>query len=398
MADDDLLRGDPFFKVVRDGQWNACVGLQGEEESYVDGYIQAAIELIDAIFEKKLLDKRDTLVFPILYNARHAIELALKFAIGRLEEAKAIKGDNRRPHHDIEAYWKRLNDASVGDEKLATLIAQLKPYIDSLTRIDTDGQQLRYPVNINNDPSLSGQSIVNLSHVHKNLKVLQTLLLDFKDRVVDFVEERRVNTYTERCSRRDLLEIARIMPPCSEWSTDKFASQKAIVKKRFCLSNTQVDKALEKVKRVRETRAMLGLESDLMHLKDEDIVWVVEQWRSWHPKRTEPGPAVVNAADLDVEEIFHSAEVQEEMIAAVKGRLSAQTLADLEAIFYLGSTRNFPEYYESVVERTLEQHAVAKDPDEEIRHLLGKTNFLDSIRASLAKLGRIALAKQLDGM
>jgi hypothetical protein len=36
-----------------------------------------AIELADAIFEKKMFGKRDTLVLPILYNAPHAIELGL---------------------------------------------------------------------------------------------------------------------------------------------------------------------------------------------------------------------------------------------------------------------------------------------------------------------------------
>lgn len=36
---------DPFFHIVRDGQWNACVGIQGSAENYVDGYMKAVAVL-----------------------------------------------------------------------------------------------------------------------------------------------------------------------------------------------------------------------------------------------------------------------------------------------------------------------------------------------------------------
>lgn len=83
----DQYHNDPFFIQVFDGQWNVCIGKQGHEENYIDGYIEAAIELVEAIFEKKMFGKRDTLVLPILYNTRHAGELALKFATRSLIQA-----------------------------------------------------------------------------------------------------------------------------------------------------------------------------------------------------------------------------------------------------------------------------------------------------------------------
>lgn len=62
-------------------------GSQGHEEHYVDGYIEAAIELTTAILDKRLYGQRDTLVLPILYSARHAVQLNLKFAASRLRQA-----------------------------------------------------------------------------------------------------------------------------------------------------------------------------------------------------------------------------------------------------------------------------------------------------------------------
>ena len=72
------LSDDPFFRLTGDTEWNACIGPQGHEENYVDGYMEAALYLSRAVLEKQLHISRDTLVLPILYNARHAIELALK--------------------------------------------------------------------------------------------------------------------------------------------------------------------------------------------------------------------------------------------------------------------------------------------------------------------------------
>ena len=86
MVDQDELKDDPFFRLPADSDWNACIGKQGTEENYLDGYIEAAMELVNTVIEKKMLEKRDTVVLPILYNARHAVELMLKFTTRRLVE------------------------------------------------------------------------------------------------------------------------------------------------------------------------------------------------------------------------------------------------------------------------------------------------------------------------
>jgi hypothetical protein len=75
---------DPFFRLPGNSEWNALIGRQSDEENYVDGYIQAAIELATAVLEKKMYDKRDTLVLPILYNARHSVVNRPGFAGGHL--------------------------------------------------------------------------------------------------------------------------------------------------------------------------------------------------------------------------------------------------------------------------------------------------------------------------
>lgn len=48
------LSDDPFFRLTGDTEWNACIGPQGHEENYVDGYMEAALYLSRAVLEKQL--------------------------------------------------------------------------------------------------------------------------------------------------------------------------------------------------------------------------------------------------------------------------------------------------------------------------------------------------------
>ncbi len=103
---------DPFFSIPADRTWNACIGPQGDEENYVDGYIDAALALANLILEKEMFVARDTLVLPILYNARHGVELSLKFAMSRLLESGILKVSHA-VNHDIASHWQHLQGASV---------------------------------------------------------------------------------------------------------------------------------------------------------------------------------------------------------------------------------------------------------------------------------------------
>lgn len=400
VEDPDPYATDPFFKRFFDGQWNALIGRQGHEENYIDGYIEAAIELADAIFEKQMFGKRDTLVLPILYNARHAIELALKFTTEHLTKAAAIKHDGRRLSHNIKAYWDHLHNSAVGDEKLSKTIAELKPYIDSLSQIDSDGQELRYHRNRDDDPSLSKYATANLRLIRLSLHELQKLLSTLKYRTVDLIAERATGSYTNRCSRADFLEIARLMPRREAWSSETFDSKKAVVKERYGLSNKQFSIALDRIQEGREMRSILGIETDLLHLTDEDIVWVIEQWRRLHPQRPQ-GEESISLDYFDPKRLDGTKERMEryqEVTKAIDARLSPNALAELEVMFYLERDRVFTEYHETNIARTLEEHAAANNPERQISHLMEKTNFCMCIQGAAAKLGRLSLAERLKAM
>ncbi|MFT3941545.1 hypothetical protein [Rhodopseudomonas sp.] len=401
MTDDDPYADDPFFRHQYDGEWNACIGRQGHEENYLDGYIDAAIELADAIIDKKLFAKRDTLVLPILYNARHAIELALKFTTDRLLGVDLLKNDGIRRNYNIGAYWERLHGADIGDEKMRSVIDALKPFVVSVSRIDSDGQELRYFLNRENEASLAQYSIANLKLIQQSLRDLEKLLSDLKYQTLDLADECSTKAYTKRCSRRDLFEIARMIPPREKWSEKEFDDQKEAVKARFRLSNRQFSNALNTIQANREMVAIIGVESPLLHLADDDVVWVIEQWRRLHPVRDD---AADGNEGLDYSDPSRFKGMKErlilysQVIKEINDRLSADALADLEAIFYLERDRIFSEDYEACVDHARRKQAVNNDREQDIRHLVEKTNLLQCLQGGVAKLGRLKLAERLKAL
>jgi hypothetical protein len=395
----DHYSSDPFFKRHIDAHWNACVGPQGGEENYVDGYIEAAIELADAVIDRKLFGKRDTLVLPILYNARHSVELALKFATRRLVKAGLVKPIERQSH-DIRAYWQKLDNARLGDKKLLQTIAALKPFAESLDRIDKDGQGLRYHVSQSDESSLPHHPLANLEVIRASLAELAPLIEVLKNRVLSFLDERATGTFTNRCSRRDLHVIAQLIPRRDNWQSALFDEQKLALKARFKMGSNAFSDALHAIQRNRETKALIGIESDLLHLTDDDVVWLAEQWRRLHPPRDDGSGVVevVNFSDASFEATMEGLATRKAVIDEVAQRLSADQLADIQAIFYLGRNGEYAERYEANVEETKQWHLVENDPKKWIVHLMDKTNFLTCVQRAVEKLGRLALSEKMKSL
>lgn len=388
---------DPFFHLPGNSEWNALIGRQGDEENYVDGYIQAAIELATAVLEKKMYEKRDTLVLPILYNARHSVELSLKFAIHQLNEMGVT--NFHEMHHNITTYWEHLNGTELGDETLREHVAALKPYVDSLSQIDDDGQELRYAENREGQKSLKDRALANIAVIWKSLEDLNKVMSGMKYRLFDLADERRTGSFTSRCSRRDLFEIARMLPQKDQWSTPLFDETKADVMKRFGIpSNRTFSEAVNVIKDNREMGVIIGLERNLIHLTDEHAMFVVDQWSKCHPPRTGGDDLGISVFDLDVAEMQERLRIENQVNEAICATLTPDEIADVEAIFYIGRDRIFCEYYEQRLASTQKEHRLNGELAVEVDHLMEKTNFLDCLAAGITKLGRPNLARRLKDM
>jgi hypothetical protein len=389
------LLDDPFFSPGRDWNWNACIGEQGDEEYYVNGYIEAAKELVDAIFDKKFYDKRDTLVLPILYNVRHAIELALKMAIRELNEMSII--DSAPPkNHNILAHWNHLDSSNLGDGWLKKIVADIKPFVFSLAQIDEDGQEFRYHETRSGKRSLKTHSVVNLEIIRESLNLLYENLKSLRWRIYCLRGERKGGFFTSDLSRNDLVQIAGLLPERTRWNGPEFLISKREIMDEFGISNRKFSEALKIIQMNRETKGLLGIETDICYLSDVKARLLANKHLVLVPLRRENWRSrIVYGSEINLESIMQEREKERKIFQELLPKFSAQEIADVSVVFYMGQLGEVPEFYENLIESKLQTMRNRTDAESAFVHVFLKANFRRDFVSGLDRLGRISLAREL---
>lgn len=386
---------DPFFEVIHDAEWNACISDQGDELNYVDGYLEATLELVAAVIDKKMMASRDTLAMPILYNGRHALEIALKFAVNRLHQM-GVLSSRHEANHDILSHWKLLNDENIGDATIRELIRELETFVVSLSKIDDDGQELRYAENRDGEKSLSDHVLVNLQHIRSSLEKMVEILTRLKYRVLELGDERPTGSHTRNCSRSDLKEMAVILGNQETWKNDSFFKKKAMARARFDLSSGKFSDAIDTIRQSRELAALVGIETPLAYISDEKALFAMEQWIKHQPEpEAASGPIVTSFSNLDWETMRESAELSRKLDKVIENNLSNEEFSDIEVLFYVGRDNEFGEYYKEMLERTVKEHQLAESRWKGIHHIMSKMNLFEDLVRGCEIVGRPSLAEKL---
>lgn len=138
-------------------QLNACLnylsGIDGMEAA-CEGYRQAAEVLLAEVTERSGI--LDVLIYPIVFNWRHYVELRLKIIF---LVAHALYEDQKAPiprHHRVDDLWKLARPYVVrhwpnGPE---SELKKLDEHIGELARNDRDSYVFRYTVNKEGQPAL----------------------------------------------------------------------------------------------------------------------------------------------------------------------------------------------------------------------------------------------------
>ncbi len=386
---------DPFFSLTDTSNWNACIGTQAYDENYVDGYTDAALLLAETVITNKMYGSRDTIVFPILYNARHGVELTLKYLIKRLREVGLFNAEHAIDH-DILSHWQFLASQNLGDETLRSDLSRLEPYVQSLANIDDDGQSFRYAERRDGQASLGEHSLASIVVIRDSLRVLRGILEALKHRLWSFEEERKTGTFTAECSRLDLIAIAKALPARDNWDSQEFLDAKALIMKRFTLGSRKFSKAVDKIQSSRELKLIIGVQSELAHLTDEHAELVVEQWRRLHPdRRPREDDLGLDYRERSFSDIFKddrpTSDVKEILLAA----LANDEIADIDTVFYIGRDNQFSEHYDTMLAANKREHEVQGDRWIALYHVMSKTNFAQGLADGMDRLGRPDLASRV---
>lgn len=135
-------------------------------------------------------------------------------------------------------------------------------------------------------------------------------------------------------------------------------------------------------------------ERNPMSLSNEDLTAVMQQWRKLHPVGSRDNDSSSPLKPL--EQIYREqGPVYREVIGDVGRLLSADSLAELKAIFSIGRDREPPEELRELAVHNRREFGDAVNLEREIAQLLEKTNFLTSVCDGLIRLGRGEMAASL---
>jgi hypothetical protein len=299
-------------------------------------------------------------------------------------------------NHDVMAYWNHLAAQNVGDLECRTLIAALAPFVESLGRIDADGQELRYFENRDGRQSLADHAVVNLRLLQASVVHLREVLAKLVRRISDLEYEVAAGAMTNECSRSDLIQIARIVGPHDNWSEPEFADRKATAMVQFGLTNSSVSRALKAIRDSRELRSLIGFETALKYLTADALTDVVVRWLETNPPATaDAAPNVIEASAINLDEIFRHGREAAALDRWVAARLSVEEFADLQTVFYIGRDKTFGDLYDRLVDQTLKAHRMRGDRLMVVHHIMSKTNLIAALVAGLARAGQPALAERI---
>lgn len=286
-----LFRGDP-----KRGSFNACVGNNGAPDiyHYADGYADSVNLLIDSLIKREAM--LDTLIYPICFNLRHAVELTVK---GLIQDLSLLATQCKRPHapdrktvekvlnqHDILNLWRFFSDQAIAfDRRYNEQISASAPLIHCIADTDPTGQTFRYSYSTEAIKHLTEVSLINVLVLREQFAIIRENLENLSLLTQYFAGEYSAGTFTNTLNREDLLAIARQLPARQSWA-DPAAGLDAIklsIKAEYGIGSKELLAAIEKIGGCRDMARLIGLPVNIPGLSAGDLMVLNELWkREWN--------------------------------------------------------------------------------------------------------------------
>jgi hypothetical protein len=402
-----FIGGDPTWA-------NACVGENGFPGywDYAKGFSQAATILIDtALRERGLEHSVDELVYPVCFNMRHSVELRLKGAISELILIENHRGRNLQldlsESHDIGNIWRFFTEkARAVDDRYEPIISRLEKKIIDIAEVDATGQTFRYPLDTKSQKHLVDIATINFVVLKESFEELEAALDDLH-RLNEYLrDEYAWGSFTKRISRKNLFELASLLPPRSTWKDDSFGATKTAIKERFKIGSKELSESIKCIESHFELAPEIDMSVPLLGVEEADIREFFYHWFKRHDVASDKDPIDFRVSEWGSDSMFDArikdSEIKAEVWRAVKPNLTPEKLAGVSALFYFARQLDFSESYIRIYEIHFQEAQLAYgDSENSVRskyfHLFGKTNAVYNILRSLYFLRKSDLADRLVG-
>lgn len=375
----------------------ACVGNNGgtTDEDIRNGFKRTVELLTESL--KNGQEVEDLLVYPIVYNARHSIELSLKIVIKMLwviEKKKGIGCSNeilterkKKLHtHNIEELYKIAYDYENIDKRIPSYFENIEDII-SFYYFDEEGDAFKYELNKEEQPHMINNKISHIS--------IELLEREFKevmrkfDELIYFLDkciaEYSLGTCTKSLSRSDIQDISKKLPDYEEWKTEKFKEIKNQIKQEYHLGSKEFSDAVNLIKKNRLFSTNIGCERIFGTITENELKEYASLVKYYWEKDKARENLVMEWDNLA--EIQQNARVLREYLS----RISVETLNTLLCFYDMGNgglpVEKLESTYEYIVNSSFDEIYM-------IRKLKQK-NVCSRIIDGMRWCGQVTYEKQL---
>lgn len=283
-------------------RFNACVGYNGnyQIDTYAHGYGESVIALFKSVQNHEIA--LDAAVYPILYSARHFLELTLKCQLGLLNEINGniSPGLQRviKATHSINELWHEYCSLARVDTRINDYISKLHEYVMDFSQIDDNGETFRYPYSNDNNKHLIGLSCIDLRDACIRFNEMKDLFEELDWVCNTLVEEYAQGSFLEGKSRFEIKQIAQDLPDYTEWKNESFKNIKFELQKKHKISSNQLSKIISFIKGHREFSGYIGIDNSIDEIEKGKFEKLIRDYASaindapskeycaWHEKWT----------------------------------------------------------------------------------------------------------------
>ena len=375
----------------------ACVGENGgtTDEDIRNGFKRTVELLTESLKDGQEVE--DLLVYPIVYNARHSIELSLKIVIKMLWEIEGKKGikysdeiiaeRKKKIHtHNIEELYKMACENKNIDRRIPAYFENIEDMI-RFYYFDEEGDAFKYELNKENQPHMIKNKISHISIVL--LKTEFKEVMEKFDELICFLrncmDEYSLGTFTKNLSRTDIWDISKRLPDYEEWRTEKFREIKEEIKQEYHLGSKEFSEAVNLIKKNRFFSENIGCEKIFGTITQEELKEYASLVKYYFEKNKFKEGNVTEWYKLDG--VQQNAEILKKYLS----NSSMETLNTLLCFYDMSNSSLAVEKLEDVYE-----YIVGSSFDEMyiIRKLKQKNACLRIING-MKKCGQVTYAKQL---
>ena len=282
-----VYKNNKTFGVGNETRLNACVGQNGfnDIEAYEFGYKEAVKIIIDHL--KNDSSYVDPLIYPLVFSARHCLELFLKKTVRILEaindicKSKTIK-IKIKTTHDLQVLWNYFEDLARIDNRFDQCISDLDDYIKDYFEVDLSGETFRYPYNKDNDHHLDDYSCINILNFEKrfleNIELLERTTYHAEFILEEYVQE----TFVHGVCRENIEKISLDLPKRETWPDSGFKIVKKEIMKKYSIGSRALSDVINIIQTHKEFSCNIGVILPVNEIIKAEYIKLKEIFTDYH--------------------------------------------------------------------------------------------------------------------